>query len=270
MVFETNFKKIKKRVIAFLEEEKKLPYRERKKLLNQERYTNTIIKFYGKTLHIVDSTTFLASYYEIYKKEIYKFECFNSKPIIIDCGANIGLSTLYLKQRFPNANIIAFEPDPNIYQALQKNMISHGYLDIICKNEAITDEDKVLDFFSEGGHSGMIVKSSKDKPTISVKGIRLKSFLKNYKSVDFLKIDIEGEESKVLYDIAEELKKVDRLFLEYHSFLNQKQELGEILKIITAAGMRYYIEEGIHKPNPFVEREVFNNMDLLSNIFCYR
>lgn len=214
--------------------------------------------------------TFLSSYNEIFEKHIYKFVSSKEDITIIDCGANVGLATIYFKMNFPNANIIAFEPDPSIFAALRQNISSFGYNNIVCKNEAISNKDSILDFRIEGGHSGMIINNSDLKDSIRVKAIRLKSLLRAYKNITFLKIDIEGEEINVIPDIADELINVDYLFLEYHSFVDSPQNLDKLLFIIKNGGFRYYIKEAANKSFPFIQKEVFLKMDMMVNIFCYR
>lgn len=261
-----------KRIKNKLKPKRKLPFswQERKRIENLERYMPASVSFYDKELKIVDSVTFLNSYNEIFIDEIYKFIPNEVASVIIDCGANIGLASLYFKMHFPEAKIIAFEPDPNIFNVLQYNMLQFGYQDVSCFNKAVSDSESVINFQLEGGHSGMITPNKIASNVISIKTARLKTILNNYDSITFLKIDIEGHERKMFKDIADQLLKVDFLFLEYHSFLNDKQNLDEMLAIISNAGMRYYIKEAYNKPFPFINREIFLNMDMLINIFCYR
>ena len=42
--------------------------------------------------------------------------------MIIDCGANIGISLIYLKMVLPQSKIIAFEPDPFLFDYLTRNI----------------------------------------------------------------------------------------------------------------------------------------------------
>lgn len=263
-------KKIKNKISRIFKIDRILSRKEKKRLAGLPRFENTTVKFFGKDVFVVDPLTFLSSYYEIFKGEIYKFHVTRKDMTIIDCGANIGLSTIYFKMNFPEAKIVAFEPDPHIFSALNKNVSLFGYDDIICKNEAVSSRDAALNFLVEGGHSGMITEDINNRNTIQIKAIRLRSFLENYENITFLKIDIEGEEAKVIPDIADQLPKIDFLFLEYHSFIDNDQKLGELLNYITDAGMRYYIKEAANKAFPFINREIFLKMDLIVNIFCYR
>lgn len=239
------------------------------RLKSMPRYQATEFIFFGNSFNIVDADSFLSSYNEIFIQEIYKFKTATVKPIIIDCGANIGLATIYLKMKYPNARLLSFEPDPHIFRALENNINSFKLDDVELYNEAIGAKRESLFFNMEGGHSGMLV-AKPSKETITLPVTPLKEILEKFSVIDFLKIDIEGHEINVLPSIAEELKKVNVMFLEYHTFLDQPQQLSVITKIIEDAGLRYYIKEAAFKKSPFLERELFYKMDMLVNIFCYR
>ena len=79
---------------------KEISYMDQDKLTALKRYERTEITFMGVPFNIVDNTTFIGSYFEIFKDEVYKFETTEAKPLIIDCGANIGLASIYLKQKY--------------------------------------------------------------------------------------------------------------------------------------------------------------------------
>jgi FkbM family methyltransferase len=225
---------------------------------------------YGKPFRFGDAPTFLSSLDEVFRDEIYKFIPGNSSPIILDCGANIGLASMYFKKNFPGANIIAYEPDPALCEIMQYNLHSAGYDDITVRNEAVSNKEELIYFHLEGGHSGMIVPEGTAHKIARVKAIRLKEVMEEFDEITFLKIDIEGHEEEVMPDIANALHKVRFLFLEYHSMLNKPQRLDEFLGYIRNAGLRYYMREAYQKPFPFVNREIFLGMDFLVNIFCYR
>ena len=64
-------------------------------------------------------------YDELFINQEYAFNCDNSAPFIIDCGCNIGMSILYFKNHFPNAEILGFEPDETAYACLRENIESN-------------------------------------------------------------------------------------------------------------------------------------------------
>lgn len=270
---------MKKVILTFL---KKLPQRnknevqfsiskeELERLKSLPRYSPTETNFYGNKFVIVDAPTFISSYSEIFEQEIYKFNTIDSNPIIIDCGANIGLATIYFKRNFPSARILSYEADPKIFEVLKENLISFGCNDVQVFNAAVSDMEGINNFKIEGGHSGMITDEGVAENIVPVKTIRLKKVLENLEQITFLKIDIEGHETYVVPDIAKELRKVKFLFLEYHSFIDKEQQLDQMLSLVKEAGFKYYIKESANKQYPFIQRELFLKMDLLVNIFCYR
>lgn len=239
------------------------------RLKRLKKFEPTYTYFRGCKLQVVDASTYLSLINEIFIDEIYKFNAKSGSPIIFDCGANIGLATIYFKMRFPNAKVFSFEPDPKIYDSLKFNISSYKFHDVNLCNEAISNEEGYCEFVSEGSLSGMINVDSTAN-LIKVKTARLKNMLDQFPKIDFLKIDIEGHEEYVIEDIKNELYKVDNMFLEYHSFINKPQTLDKILNIITNAGFRYYFKESDFKRNPFVDRILFHNIDTVVNIFCYK
>ncbi|MDQ3047791.1 MAG: FkbM family methyltransferase [Bacteroidota bacterium] len=237
-------------------------------LKDTPRYTEVSSDILGKNTIIPDTASFLYMRDEIFKKEIYKFNSSKKDPVIIDCGANIGMSVIYFKQQFPQARLTAFEPDPHIFSILKKNVQSFGYDDITLLNNALWDSEKDLDFSSEGADAGRI-SSGNEKNNIKIKTLQLSKFLDQ--PVDLLKIDIEGAEYTVLKECQSGLKNVSKMFLEYHSFLNQEQTLDEILSILRKAGFRYNINHiGVISKQPFISVNSYSGMDLQLNIFAYR
>ena len=240
-------------------------------LKNISRYTKAQIKLYDKNFIIADAPSFFSMYKEIIKSEIYKFKSDSRKPLIIDCGANIGLGILYFKKRFPEAKIIAFEPDTKIFDILKYNIQSFDFSDVDLINKALWSEETKLNFFSEGADAGHIanINDNDQKNIINISTVRLKNYLNN--KVDFLKLDIEGAEYEVLNDCRNLLGNVQNLFVEYHSFSDSEQKLFEILQILKEAGFRYYIHPvGALSPHPFEEIKTYLGMDLQLNIYAIR
>ena len=59
-----------------------------------------------------------------YKSEYWLPECINPQ-VILDIGANIGIASIYFTNRFPSAKIYAFEPMPENYSLLTKNITDY-------------------------------------------------------------------------------------------------------------------------------------------------
>lgn len=221
---------------------------------------------FGKDISITNFFWYIHGLNEIFLDETYRFKSDKKSPLIIDCGANIGLSVIYFKRLYPESKVIAFEADQNIADILASNLGNFGIDDVKIESKAVWIANTILSFKSDGAVGGQIADDTED--TIKVDAIRLKDFLSS--EVDFLKIDIEGVEYEILKDCENSLANVKNIFIEYHSFLKNEQKLDEILLILKQAGFKYYIKEAWNNmPNPYIDRRK-SHYDLQLNIFGYR
>jgi FkbM family methyltransferase len=174
-----------------------------------------------------------------------------------------------MKKLYPEAVVLAFEPDEKNFDLLSKNIVSFGYKDITLRKEAVWKENTTLKFSNEGATTSKI----ESKPTTSskdVKATRLKDFLD--REIDFLKIDIEGAEFEVVMDLSENLHHIKNLFIEYHGSFGQNNELLQILNLVCEKGFNFYIKEATPAyQSPFYRlKESKIPYDIQLNIFCFR
>lgn len=219
---------------------------------------------------MVDAKSFLFSQKEIFEQEVYKFNTDSPRPYILDCGANVGLSVIYFKHRFPNANIVAFEPDEQVYHILKENIDAFDFENVELIKKGLWNEETTLSFISEGSDAGHLANLSKVEENVTtITTTRLRNYLN--RKVDFLKIDIEGAETKVLVDSSDLLSNVDKLFVEYHSYVEQAQELDVLLEVLKDAGFRYQVDSpGFRAGEPFVSPQHKLGMDIQLNIYAQR
>jgi FkbM family methyltransferase len=234
-----------------------------------KRYSERTIKFQGLTYTVPDCMSFLFQFQEIFVDQFYKFKTVDSQPVILDCGANIGSSVAYFKKQYPNAKIIAFEADPKIAEILTLNLKNNNLSDVELVNKAVWINDEGIDFASEGSDGNSIFGDGKKT---KVESIKLKTILENTHKIAMLKMDIEGAETAVLKDCEHSLSHVENIFVEYHSFPGQVQELGTILDILEKNGFKYFINSAQDRKMPFINHRYNGNniMDLQLNIFGYK
>jgi FkbM family methyltransferase len=244
--------------------------REIQRLRELPRREESSTKILGPPTSIIDAASFLSDYKAIFEQEIYAFESDRRSPRIIDGGANIGLATLYWKRRFPEAQITAFEPSPDAFQALKDNVKSHGLEDVTLIQKGLWKTEGRISFEmdgADGGHfSEFPAENSVGRQEVPV--TRLVPYLDQ--RIDMLKLDIEGAEVEVLLDAQGHLEQVRHLFVEYHSYPGEEQRIDEILTVLREAGFRIHLHpEGVD-PQPFVEVSVYNGKDHAVNIFAYK
>ncbi|SFV56590.1 methyltransferase, FkbM family domain protein [hydrothermal vent metagenome] len=225
------------------------------------------VEFLSYRFDVPDLLSFIWQFKEHFVYEIYRFKSNTKTPTIYDCGANIGITSLYFKSIYPLAKIYAFEADPQIAKILQKNLSTNGIDDVDIIDAAVWIDDNGIKFAIEGADGGSIYGDGKK---IEMRSVRLKEYLESEKHIDLLKIDIEGAEVEVLNDCKDSLSNIDNIFIEYHSWSNKKQNFSSILKILEESGFRYYIEDIKKRKTPFINKDRDKSMDLQLNIFAYR
>jgi FkbM family methyltransferase len=234
---------------------------------DKERFKKQKITFINRDLLVPDVVSFAYQVRDIFIDEVYKFKSDTKSPVILDCGANIGMSILYFKKMYPNARIKAYEPDSKIFKYLVHN--TKGLEDVSLINKAVWIKEEKLEFNSEGADGGSIFGVMDKK--IEIEATRLKDEISKENHIDFLKIDIEGPEYKVLQDCDGYLANIGNIFVEYHSFKDKEQELGKLLELLRKNSFRYFVET-IRKPKyPYINfKEDCGQMDLQVNIFAVK
>ena len=212
------------------------------KLLNKEDEHNNIIypvdidnnKFYfydHKLSKIVKYVSDEIGY--VYKFDNFSFE---EGDIVIDIGANVGIVSIYLAKRFPFIKIYAFEPVKENYNNLIKNIklndINEGQ--IIAENVAITKDgrnvmiDKPITNSGASNIYGIHDHDCEYNKEYNINSVTLDSIFSKYniEKCKLLKIDCEGSEYEILYNLSENnIKKCDNMIAEFHGKTEEIEKL---------------------------------------------
>jgi len=208
-------------------------------------------KIFGYTIQAFEYETIRFLFDEIFFRNEYLFYSENKKPVIFDCGANIGFAALFFKWLYPESVIYAFEPDGKTFEILKENIVQNRLENVYLFNSAISDRSGTIDFFVDLKNPSSMLMSTKQermpKDRIRVNCISLSAFMKDKKiqHVDFVKMDIEGSEQEAIRDLDKhnQLKKIIKLVVEYHHKINTyKSNLGEFLQIFERNGFEYQID----------------------------
>ena len=161
-----------------------------------------------------DRTTF----YQIFLDKAYEINLPAEPQYIIDAGANIGLTSVYLANRYPNAKIIAIEPDKDNFEILSVN--TGAYPNIIALHTALWSNSchiRVLDIGL--GTTGFTVEPCAPELPMALKAMSLEEIMKQYDfpRIDLLKMDIEGSEKYVLSEKSDYwISRTNVLIIELH------------------------------------------------------
>lgn len=174
----------------------------------------------------------LLTIFEIFSEESYnltKYECWEvlnksylkiidnkKKPLLIDCGSNIGSSTEYFSRIFKNIFSIMIEPNPESAKFSIENIYNKDH---IILNKAISSKNKIV----------MIDDNNKDNRASKISNlvgkeidtITVTDLLNKYQNITpfIIKIDIEGYEKDLFESNVEWIKDFQIIIIEIHDWM---------------------------------------------------
>ena len=156
--------------------------------------------------------------------------------LLVDVGSHHGEYISSIKKNFSIKEIHGFEPNPDAFKILKKNIIKFDGIKIYEYGIADIEEDKTLNQNIESSSSSINFLNKKSKyykkkyflfnflnlkkvsNSIKIKTINLENFIdkKKIDKIDLLKIDTEGYEFKVIKGLGKDISKVNLIHLEHH------------------------------------------------------
>lgn len=183
---------------------------------------------------------------EVFDREVYYFRTSRDAPLVLDCGANIGVAALYIKRLYPHARIVCYEPFPEAFAALCANVESNGLRQIELHQLALAPTAGEAELHFDAEHLGSLSMSLRPErirgASHVVETTRLSDAITGH--VDLLKMDIEGVEFEVLAEAAErgKLRLVDQIIVEYHHHITETEDrLAGLLDLLEREGFGYRI-----------------------------
>jgi len=202
-----------------------------------------------------DVPSFITMRNEILRRKVYELDFRRPDPRILDCGANLGLISIYYRWRYPAARITAFEADPTILPLLRKNLETNSCGDVEIVEAALAASSGSVSFQSGRACDGCVTQyrpedQMKYGTTMTVPAVPLSDFLDE--PVDLLKMNIEGAEWEVLSAAEKKLRQVRAMLIEYHRWPGLPNTLHAILSLLDRNGFDYLINDYDGATNPGV------------------
>ena len=155
--------------------------------------------------------------------------------VILDVGSRDIEESIQLSRAFPNARVIAFEPNPNQFPICKSKSESHPMIEVY--DYAIAEVDGPLDFYIVGSnHGGSSLLEPIDVPysdgthqKVTVNGRRLDTVLPELgvESVDVVWMDVQGNELKALQGMG---RFIDNVKIMHTEACPNAYYVGHILK----------------------------------------
>jgi len=169
-----------------------------------------------------------------------------AKPLIVDAGANIGAAAVAFAFAFPNARVVAIEPDAANVEILRRNVDG---LDVEVLEGALASaagRSRVID--PGQGHWGFrTADAASDPSAASVPNATIPEIYARHRPACFpaiAKIDIEGAEKDVFNGALEWVRQTPVIIVELHDWLFPKQRTSAAFLQVIAGLDRDFITVG--------------------------
>jgi FkbM family methyltransferase len=189
---------------------------------------------------------------EIWFQECYRPHFGDPTGILLDLGANIGMTSLWLAKKYPLAQVIAIEPDPRNAAIARQNLELNGISGQVLE-AAIGAQDGTGKFASsEHSIMGRLSDSGTPVTVMSVATVMNTFAVTRFALV---KIDIEGGEQALFDGPTEWLQHTDAIIIEFHPEI---VDYPRLIKQVSSCGFDYIPTNSIFPGNAdcFVRRQL--------------
>lgn len=193
------------------------------KVLGATLLFRTRIKGIRHPVFVRVATTDVSVLRQVLIEQQYNYALPTLPQTIIDAGANIGLAAVFFANRYPDAKILALEPEDRNYEMLQKNIAP--YPNIRPLRAALWKDNQMLVLVDPGAgsHGFQTEDSRKVRPWHRplIKAFTLDTLMKemNVDILDVLKIDVEGSEREIFRHSSAWIGRVRIIMAELHDDL---------------------------------------------------
>lgn len=163
-------------------------------------------------------TSDLEAFQPIFVKREYRcLDHVKDAKLIIDAGANVGYSAAYFLERYPDAHVVAIEPDEDNFAIMRQNLERYGKRTTLYNTGVWS---KMTGLVLEPNHEEWSHQVREAAPgehsTMTALDIGTILEKSGHERISILKIDIEGSEREVFARNHAWLSKVDHLVIEIH------------------------------------------------------
>ena len=226
------------------------------KKINKKRRFGITLKGYKDKIYLRSNSSDSLTFLEIFLTDEYLLNVPITPKFIVDLGANVGLASVYFANKYPNAKIVAVEPEDSNFSLLEKNLQEY---DVQSIKSGIWYRETFLKVVDSGyGEWGFRVEEC-ENPNEGIKAITVQNILRDsdFDEIDILKIDIEGAERELFSENFEGwLPNVKVLIIEIHDYLGFYGASQSLFKAILKYDFSVYIKG---ESLVFIRKDIFNS-----------
>ena len=192
--------------------------------------------------------------HEVWIEEIYRLPSSMHPKVIVDLGANIGLTSVWLAKHCNASRVIAVEPSSMNAQITRINLEANNICGDVLEAAVGAEDGTALFDKGPGETNGRVVdyddpssKGSSAPSQTEVRMVNMKTILKllpEDATVDLLKVDIEGGEENLFSGDVLWLTRVKALLVEFHPELI---DYRRVKQVIVDSGLHCVQEDSIQE-----------------------
>jgi FkbM family methyltransferase len=189
------------------------PIHLRESLSDHSIFWQCIVRRQYDFTHFPQYQRLIAAYHDAVKK--------GQQPLIIDCGGNIGLASIWFAMQFPDAVLYSVEPDRENFELLKLNTSNFGTR-IRPLLGGIWNQSGFLKIVNpESGSAAFRVDISNERSDDSIRAYTIAEIcaLAGVESPFIVKIDIEGAQANLFMNNTDWVSKTHLISLELDDWL---------------------------------------------------
>ncbi len=177
--------------------------------------------------------------------DCYQAADIGKEDIVVDVGAHIGTFSLLAAKRATDGKVFAFEPLPQNFSLLKKNIELNSLNNVYAINKAVSGKQEKRKLFLQKvkgklfSSAASFFTEAQSPEFVEVETTTLGDILGLTGRIDFLKIDAEGGEVEILRNLdAAIFNRIKRISLECHDYYFKSDIAGELTDILSRHGFK--------------------------------
>ena len=194
----------------------------KKRLSNSNKVLEVKLKELKNPIYLRNNTSDITVFYQVFFKNSYNFNYSSDVDVVVDCGANIGLASIFFAHLYPKAMIIAVEPEKSNFEMLVTNC--SPYKNIIPVKAGVWNKNTNLQLVNKSVQPWEMQVEEGTNQKTDIEAVSISFLVQKFdlKKIDILKIDIEGSEKELFEANAEKwLAKTKILCIKLHDHLRE-------------------------------------------------
>jgi len=154
----------------------------------------------------------------VFWEQHYNIALRDPPELIVDGGANVGYASVYFANKYPDAHIIAIEPDPENCALFRKNCAAYPNIELIQGALWTSSTHLIIENPADDSWALRVLEAPASTYR-SFKGFTVADILRRSgkQRIDLLKLDVEGSEEQLFTsNYGSWIERVENLMVEVH------------------------------------------------------